>query len=369
MSETATSESPPLDPFKIALSLVNGGNPDDVSPDKITPVIAALGALKKEYAMINPTQKKREIARITELVASLSQRVKPGHVQTKTATARRQTTSKPWPTSKRPPGVVAIKSLPDDEYDAIVERIERVFDGESFTRSELDPLTKRKVLYVIDELRKQQAEEANYDSVRDLDLLAAEITAPPKASLQQLRDDIATQKKNIDALSIEIDQLETQRSREMNDLMEQRHLELAALIEDQDIRMEEFCQNLPQLDGEVKFTGELLLMRANAKAYALGGDYNAARILHLKAEEKEEKERHDAVRRTLRTCNLRRDHFEKEQARQREVFNTRWDGIIANRNAQWEKVFARKQCQMNNYTTKLQELRTKLRKLTTRKKF
>lgn len=188
-----------------------------------------------------------------------------------------------------------------------------------------------------------------------------------KASLQSLRDEITAVKKRIDDLHVEMLQLESDRHEQLNDLMEQRHLELAALIEDEDWAMEEFCQDLPRLDEEVKFKGELLLMRANAKNYALGGDYEAARILHEKADEKEEKERHDAVRRTIRTCNLKRHHFEQIQALEREVFALRSDGMIAKAEAEWEKVFARKQCHMNNLNAKLKHLKEQLRKLTVRK--
>lgn len=367
-SSTASSRRS-RDPIKIALDLVNGSDPDTVRATEVVPVLAALNALKKEYLAIDPENKQDEIERLTELISELNSRGRPVK---KPATPVRRGSNTPrtqkLPHSKRPPDAVAIRSLPDDEYDAIVDRIERAFQGEDFEKSELDPLTKRKFLFVIDELRKQEAEEANYIGVKNLDLLRSDITAPEKKSLKPLRDEIAATQKRLEQLHVEMGQLEAERSRQMNELVEQRHLELAQLIEDQDLAMEDFTQTLPQLDRDVKFTGELLAMRSNEKAYALGGDYEGARILHRKADVKEEQERHNALRRTLRTCNLKREHFAKEQEKQREVFNIRWDGRTNELNCIWEKVFACKQCQINKTATRLQYLKTRLRKLTWKKK-
>ena len=41
--------------------------------------------------------------------------------------------------------------------------------------------------------------------------------------------------------------------------------------------------------------------------------------------------------------------------------------MIAKAEAEWEKVFARKQCHMNNLNAKLKHLKEQLRKLTVRK--
>ena len=369
MSVSTASSRRNKDPIKVALALIGGGDPANIPASQVIPVVAALNALKREYMVIDPDNRKEDIDRCTELMAILNQRERPMRTPTKATRKNSGTPRKPkLPHSQRPPDAVAIRSLPDDEYDAIVDRIERSFMGEEDLSNGMDPLTKRKFLFVIGELKKQEAQEANYKGVQNLDLLASDITSPAKASLKPLKDEITAVKKRIDELNTEMADLEVERNRQLNEMTEQRHLELAQLMEQQDLAMDAFAQTLPQLDGDVRFTGELLRMRSDEVAYALGGDYEGARILHAKADIKEEQERHDALRRTLRTCNLKRDHFNKELEKQRQAFNTRWDGRMSDLNVIWEKVLACKQCQINKMTTKLDALKMRLRKLTWKRK-
>ena len=320
--------------FVVAEQLVGGAPLSIVPSNEYQSVMTALCALRQEAISVN--QPKPKIDMIKRMIYELESMISLPKSKNKNGNGKATTNT----TSNISPSAYGRKRKTQEITQEEIDMWNTVVDN-AIKEGAIEPVKpeyKRLVLRMLAERRRDEIAACNYYEVETIDKIIAQVRAPPKSSNDLLYEKLDLLKKNLEDVCEYYDQIDIDKSRAINQLMIQQDNEYQTLLDVQNEEMEEFCETLPQFDDPrlIKFSGNYLAMRAKEKNYAEGGDYDGATRMHQEADNLEEKERHEAVRRIIRSCNLRRKKEEDRQKLQREVFVARWSQKIENEREKWD---------------------------------
>ena len=250
--------------------------------------------------------------------------------------------------------------ITQDEIDYLNEMIDNALEGDDiYPENE----NQRKILLSLLNSRKEdEIKAANYYKVEKIDEIIKDLQPVRIINSDFLHYRLSQLTKRLELIQQKYDQLGIDRKSTINNINDEQNEKYQDLVKEQKKEMFEFCQTLPQFDDprNIRFSSKYLTMRENEKNYARGGDYDGATKLHQEADILEEKERHDAVNRVVRTCNLKRSQEEKRQKMNRECFIERWNQKLDNQNADFDRTLAVLKLQEDSIQSQIASIKKKL---------
>lgn len=339
-----------FDSFSVAEQLIYG-SPIDIVPEKeIQTVIGALCSLRNESFTVNPS--KERVNKINSIIAELQSYI--GMPKEKKGRKIKSYSSKISQSKQTE------SPLTQEDIDNLNDMIDNALEGDEIIP---ENETQRKTLIsMLKERKEDEIKASNYYKVERIDEVIKDLQPVRIVNDEFLRYRLSQLTKRLELINQKRDQINEERKSTFRDLNEEQDSQYQDLLSTQKQEMNTFCQTLPQFDDprNMKFSSKLLTMRENEKNFARGGDYDGATKLHQEADILEEKERHDAVYRVIRTCNLKRSQEKKKQKLKRQCFVERWNQKFDDQNADYDRTLAVLKLQGDSIESQIKSIEKKL---------
>lgn len=340
-----------FDSFSVAEQLING-SPISIVPEKeIQTVIGALCSLRNETFTVNPSKERSN--KINSLITELQSYI--GIPKEKKGRKIKSYPSKMSQTKQQQESQASQENI-----EELNEMIDNALDGDDIIPENENQ--RQTLISLLKSRKEDEIKASNYYKVEKIDEIIKDLQPVRIINDEFLRYRLTQLTKRLELVHQKYDQINRDRRSTMDNLNEEQNEKYQDLLNAQKQEMNDFCQTLPQFDDprNIRFSGKYLTMRENEKNFARGGDYDGATKLHQEADILEEKERHDAVYRVIRSCNLKRSQEEKRQKLKRKCFIEKWNQRFDDQNADFDRTMAVLKLQEDSIQSQIASIKKKL---------
>jgi hypothetical protein len=285
----------------LANEVIDGKPLEDVDDRDVRGTLISLSVIRSESTAGGHHDRAEQISGI---IRQLNFRVQPpaaprlGSVFGMSSAPEGASTAKyePSPTQRR----ARLRELPDEQYDEVLLQVNKLLSQKVIDID--DENNRAELVFVIDSEVKKSVGEHDYDRVQQLHALGDKVR---KISNPQLSEDAFRRdhiKESIAKLQAEeaeivrqIKDIERENAERLKTEIEKKQAEFEAALED--LRNPK-AENSEKDDAKLgpKWSAILLALRDDEERFAAARDYEAARIAHQRAEEREQFEK-DAQKR------------------------------------------------------------------------